>query len=151
MSKARKVSRIFEGELKSDELTLKDGSGVVQSQKDANVLLNDRIDELDAHQGDHEHSQYADVDHDHDDKAEAGHNHDSSYAPTVHEHTDLANRDHKHSEYITTVDSDLADEKIQRDIDEHKSTNHRFLELSGGHMDNGADIIWPPNTGTIIA
>ena len=68
----------------------------------------------------------------------------------MHEHTDLANRDHKHSEYITTVDSDLADEKIQRDIDEHKSTNHRFLELSGGHMDNGADIIWPPNTGTII-
>ena len=37
MSKARKVSRIFEGELKSDELTLKDGSGSVQNQKDANV------------------------------------------------------------------------------------------------------------------
>ena len=150
MSKARKVSRIFEGELKSDELTLKDGSGVVQSQKDANVLLNDRIDELDAHQGDHEHSQYAAADHSHDDNAESGHNHDDAYASKVHEHSDLAKRDHEHSQYITTVDSDLADEKIQRDIDEHKSTNHRFLELSGGHMDNGADIIWPPNTGTII-
>lgn len=150
MSKARKVSKIFEGELKSDELTLKDGTGAIVTQKDANQTLDAKIKDIESNYVPHDHEEYADKDHDHDDKALAGHDHDDAYAPKVHEHSDLAKRDHEHSQYITTVDSDLADEKIQRDIDEHKSTNHRFLELSGGHMDNGADIIWPPNTGTIV-
>ena len=149
MSKARKVSKIFEGELRSDELTLRDGAGQIVTQKDANQTLDAKIKDIESNYVPHEHDEYAGKDHDHSDKALAGHNHDQSYALRVHEHSDAAKKDHDHGEYITTVDSELADEKIQRDIDEHKSTNHRFLELSGGNMDNGADIVWPPNTGTI--
>ena len=150
MSKARKVSRIFEGELKSDELTLADGSGAIQSQKDANVELAQMIQDISDGSGNHDHDgDYSPVGHSHDDKSDKGHDHDGDYAGKVHGHSDLAGRDHTHGDYKTVTDSDAADAALQKSIDDHKSSGHEFLPLSGGSMKSGAKISFPSGSGTI--
>ena len=85
MSKARRVSKILDGELKTDAVGLKTPTreappSGLENQSDANIYLAERVDALETPDGlpDHTH-EYADKQHDHP-KEDYEHDHDADYA-----------------------------------------------------------------------
>ena len=149
MSKARRVAKILDGELKSDELTLKDGSDTIKTQKDANQELLSRVEDIESGAvKSHDHPDYAASDHVH---SGSEHEHDATYADKRHRHdTDYATAGHSHdSKYELLTHATSEHERLDDLIADHTGTEHNYLPLAGGDMDTSAQINWPANTGVI--
>ena len=146
MSKARRVAKILDGELKSSEVGLESPDGKVQTQKDANVTLDDRIKSLEVTPATHTHP-YAPVDHDH---PADSHDHHGEYSDHDHKHDDdYEAKGHTHNQYQKVNNAAEQYNKLNDKIDDHTNTSHNYLPRAGGVMDPKAPISWDSNTGKI--
>lgn len=159
MSKARRVSKILDGELKTDAIGLTnptreskaDVPAGLESQKDANVYLHERVEALETPEGmpEHDHD-YADSDHTHP-KQDFDHEHDADYADKRHRHdSDYAPEGHSHDQKYEQLHHATSEhDRLDAKIDNHAGTQHAFLPLAGGQMGPSAKIDWPSNTGIV--
>ncbi len=156
MSKARRVSKILDGELKTDAIGLKNPTreappAGLESQSDANIELARRVDELETPEGlpDHTH-EYADKQHDHP-KEDYEHDHDAEYAQRQHAHdSDYAAEGHNHDQKYELLNHAATEhERLDDKIDKHAGNEHKFLPLAGGTMDFGAKLEWASNDGIV--
>ena len=121
MSKARRVAKILDGELKSSEVGLESPDGKVQTQKDANVTLDDRIKSLEVTPATHTHP-YAPVDHDH---PADSHDHHGEYSDHDHKHDDdYEAKGHTHNQYQKVNNAADQYKKLDDKIDDHTNTSH---------------------------
>ena len=159
MSKARRVSKILDGELKTDEIGLtnptreakSDIPAGLESQKDANLLIGERLDALETPEGLPEHTHdFADKDHTHP-KQDFDHDHDSEYAQRTHLHdSNYASASHSHDHKYEQLNHATSEhQRLDDKIDNHAGTQHNFLPLAGGEMGPSAKIDWPSNTGVV--
>jgi len=159
MSKARRVSKILDGELKTEGIGLtnptREGKADIpaglESQKDANVYIGERLDALETPEGLPEHTHdFADKDHTHP-KQDFDHEHDAEYAQRTHRHdTDYAPEGHSHDQKYEQLNHAASEhQRLDDKIDNHAGTQHNFLPLAGGEMGPSAKIDWPSNTGVV--
>ena len=146
MSKARRVAKILDGELKSSEVGLESPDGKVQTQKDANVTLDDRIKSLEVTPATHTHP-YAPMDHSH---PADSHDHHGEYSDHDHKHDDdYEAKGHTHNQYQKVNNAADQYRTLDDKITDHTNTSHNYLPRAGGVMDPKAPISWDSNTGKI--